>query len=176
MTPEQEEFIFLLMVDGRTIAFILERCRAANPPIDIDYGTLLRMFSDNYRRIVEARRAVQQDFLEHGLGSKLTRAMRLAQHADDIEALSTKSPAWSRAYTTALGQLDTVLDPLQKNRIPPNDPWAIFLEQLKAVMPAAQLQAPTGTTESSESTLTGEWISVDSLTPTGSSESNSDPP
>jgi len=136
LTPEQH-FILGLMVSGYTVPGILARCASrpveAGGPIEVDYGWVVRVYTDFYEHIVEARRLRDAEILDRGLGRRAERLARLEEHAEQLEDKALMSPNWSRQYVDTIETIDRILEPLQKNRLPSDDAWVMLLNQLTKV-------------------------------------------
>jgi len=153
LTPEQR-FIIDLMVSGYTVPAILARCadrdKSEGGAIDVDYGWVVRAYTDYYGQIIEARRLKDQEILDRGLGRRAERIARLEKHAEAIEQRAEASPQWSKAYVAAIETIDKVAEPLTKNRLPDDDKWVMLLNRITKVSstaPAAQLSEPPMFTE-----------------------------
>lgn len=148
LTPNQR-FIVDLMVSGYTVPAILSRCAERSEPeggpIEVDYGWIVRAYTDYYAQILEARRLKDQEILDRGLGRRAERIARLERHAEAIEEKAQASPQWSKAYVGAIETIDKVTEPLNRKRLPDDDAWVILVNKLAHIStstPHAQLEGP----------------------------------
>lgn len=161
MTEAERDKLVQWMTLGNTVPTILKLCAAYG--IVTDYAAVTQVFIDSYREIAEARNQLNKAFLAAGLGNKLERARRIADHVENIEEKAEGSPQWSNAYVKGMIAIDELLAPMQKYELPENHPWIVLMGELVQQSPTKALNAPPTTTPLdtdliSESGIAGQQI------------------